>query len=99
MSALCQKRTLRILLDHLVGAQEECLWDLQPQCFGDFQVHKEFELGWLLNWDFARLSRVQNLVTEVARTPPQARKVCSIGHKPARLDVVSVTVDRRQSRV
>jgi len=36
MSAKGQEQTSRHLLDQLVGAQEECLWDRQPERFGDF---------------------------------------------------------------
>jgi hypothetical protein len=43
---LRRPRTIRYarLLDHLVGAQEECLWHCQTECSGGSQVNHQFEL-------------------------------------------------------
>src|SRR6516165_6957970 len=51
-------------LDHLVGAQQERGRDRDPDCDCCFQVYRQLELGWLLDWQVRRLCAAQNLVDE-----------------------------------
>jgi hypothetical protein len=52
--------------DHLVGAQQERLWDFEVEGLCGGQIDDEIEFGWLLDWDVARLRPAQNLVSNVA---------------------------------
>src|SRR5215471_8823602 len=62
MSALCQKRTLARLLDHLVGAHKEGLWDLQAHSLRGLQIHDQLELHRHLHRKIGRLCPTKNLV-------------------------------------
>ena len=59
-------RELASSLDHLVGAQQERLWDFEAEGFCSGQIDDEIEFGRLLDWDVARLRPAQNLVSNVA---------------------------------
>src|SRR5207253_8206210 len=63
------------------------------------KIDDEIEFGRLLDRDIGRLRPAQNLVNQVAATPPQVREVWSVGHHAARFDVLPKAVHRRQSRV
>src|SRR5262249_27610212 len=75
-------------LDHLVGAQEERLGNLQSEHPGSGQIDNEVELGWLFDWEVGRLCAAQNLVDILGRAPEQVGHVCSIGHQASRFDVL-----------
>ena len=60
--------------------------------------HDDFELGWLLDRDVARLCPAQNLVDVVGGAPEQVREACSIGHQVARFNLLPEAVHGWQSR-
>src|SRR5215813_2599688 len=74
--------------DHLVGAQEERLGNLQSEHPGSGQIDNEVEFGWLFDWEVGRLCAAQNLVDILGRAPEQVGYVCSIGHQTSRFDVL-----------
>ena len=49
MSALCQKRTLLVLFDHLVGTIEQRRKHREAERSGGFQIDNEFKLRGLLS--------------------------------------------------
>src|SRR5215467_14192494 len=60
MSALCQKRThavqqLRLLLDHLIGASEQCGRHVEAERLGSLEIDTEVEMRRLLEWQVRRL--------------------------------------------
>src|SRR5262249_6667169 len=75
-------------LDHLVGAQEECLGNLQSEQPGSGQVDSEVELRWLFDWKVGRVCAAQNLGDILGRASEQVGGVCSIGHQASRFDVL-----------
>jgi hypothetical protein len=62
MSALCQKRTSRHLLDQLVGAREDRFGDCQTKGLCRSQINDQIKLGWLFDGDITRLRPTQDLV-------------------------------------
>src|SRR6516164_1122468 len=84
--------------NHLVGARQEPLGDVQPERLGGGQIDDEIELGRLLDGDVPRLRPAKNLVDKVAGTPPKVLEVWSIGHQTPRFNVLSKAVHCRQSR-
>src|SRR5262249_56735027 len=85
-------------LDHLIGAQQERLWDSEPQHLGCGQVDDEIELGRLLDRKVARFRTAKNLVDIIAGAPEQVRVVCPIGHQTSCFHKLSPTAYRRESR-
>jgi hypothetical protein len=61
------------------------------------QIYNEIEFGWLLDRDVTRLCPMQNLIDVVSSAPEKVRKVWSIRHQAARIDVVPGPVHRRKS--
>src|SRR5215471_7072403 len=59
------------LFDHLVGAQEKGLGQLQPERLGGRQVDDEVELGRLLDRELGGPGAAQNLVDIIAGAPEQ----------------------------
>src|SRR4030095_2798374 len=84
-------------LDHLVGASEQRRGHLEAEHLGGRQIDDEFELGRLLDRNFAWLRTAQNLVNIVRGAPILVREVCSIGHQTSGFDELPVTEHRRQS--
>jgi len=50
-----QNQSLGFLLDHLVGAHEDRLGDLDAERFGGFEIDHKFDFGGLLHWKVGRL--------------------------------------------
>ena len=47
MSAKGQKRTSRVLFDHLVDEGEQPARNLDTECFRGFEIDNKFKFGWL----------------------------------------------------
>jgi len=63
MSALCQKRTLeRRLFDHLVGAGENCWWNIQTKRLRCFEINDQIEFYGLLDRELCRVCALENLI-------------------------------------
>ena len=55
-------RELASSLDHLVGAQQERLWDFEAEGFCSGQIDDEIEFGRLLDGEVRRLGALQDFV-------------------------------------
>jgi hypothetical protein len=60
MSALCQKRTLVHLFDHLVGRDQKLRMKLQAERFGCLEVDHELKLDGLNHWEIAWLFALED---------------------------------------
>src|SRR6516164_9945696 len=62
MSALCQKRTLSRLFNHLVGGDAQTLWHVEAKRPRGLEVDHEIKLGRQLYGQIGRLFAPQNAV-------------------------------------
>src|SRR6516225_6268191 len=60
MSALCQKRTLPVSFDHVIGTRGEPRRDVDPKLFGRLEVDHEFEFGGLIDRQIGGRGTVEN---------------------------------------
>jgi hypothetical protein len=73
MSALCQKRKLAELFNHLGGSHLQRRWECKPKGFGGFEVYNEFELGRLQDRQIASFFALENAAGVDAGLPPSIR--------------------------
>jgi hypothetical protein len=71
------------LLNHLVGAGEQCARNRKAKLLGGLQIDDEFEFGRLVDRDVTRFGPVEDLVHIVGHAPPELARVGLIGHPPA----------------
>src|SRR5215467_11476287 len=69
MSALCQKRTLAELFDHLVGAREQGRGHLKAEGLRSLEVDDQFVLGWRLHRQIGRLLALEDAVDIAGGAP------------------------------
>src|SRR6516165_1205593 len=86
MSALCQKQTScdaakSGLLDHLVGADEQCRRHGDPERFSRLKIDNYVKFGRPLDRKFARLRTLQNLVNKSRCPIVHIRKVDAQGNE------------------
>src|SRR5215472_8724240 len=84
------------LFDHLVGAQQERLWDSEAEGFCGGQIDDEVEFGRLLDRNVAWFHPAQNLVRNVTGASKHVWTVSSIGHQTSRFEIIPRAVHRRQ---
>jgi hypothetical protein len=96
MSTLGQKRTSVASFNHLVGAQQECLGEVQAKSLSGGQIDNEIELGRLLDRQISGLCPAQNFVTALCAgilcTTPYSLSVTSQGS-------VSLSLDSAAARI
>ena len=68
MSALGQKRTSPVLVDHSVGAIEQRAGHVQAKRFGGFEIDDKLEFDWLFDGQIGGLCSVQNLLHIASQT-------------------------------
>src|SRR5215471_8493724 len=93
MSALCQKRTLALLLDHLVGAHKEGLWDLQAHSLRGLQIHDQLELDRHLHRKIGRLCPTKNLVDVGCGLTIRVGGDVPVGEETTALGIITGGVD------
>src|SRR6266536_1460420 len=83
------------LLDHLVGAQQQRLRDLEPERFGGLEVDHEVVPGWLLHRKLARLRPLEDLVDVDGRTPEHVVEARPVRNQSPIADQWCVLIHRR----
>ena len=57
--------------------------------YGSRQINDKIELRWLLDRNVGWFRSAQDFVDKLSGAPVEVAEVCSIGHQPCRLDVVT----------
>src|SRR5215510_10252640 len=83
--------------DHLVGAEQEPLRDVQSKSLGGGQSDDEIEPGRLLDGQISGLCPAQNLVHVFGGPPELVREVRAIGYEASSFDALPKAMHRRQS--
>src|SRR5262245_54645107 len=96
MSAKGQKRTSR-LFDHLVGASDKRVWDVEAQYFCSLQIDSQADFCRLLDWQVARLLTLEKTPCVNASLPIRFRRAVSIAHQATGNDKIPCRVDRGHS--
>src|SRR5262249_26543544 len=81
------------LIDHLVGACEQCWWQCDAERLRGRAVDDKLEFGGLLDRDVTGLGPAQNLVDQLGGVPEQNRVVWPVGHETPGLDMVAGVKD------
>src|SRR5207247_1276572 len=84
------------LFYHLVGAGEQRRWHDDAKRLSGLQIDHQFELGRLLDGQVRRFRSLENLAYVDRGAPIQIRKIRSVGHEAASLDIVPGLEDSRQ---
>src|SRR5262245_29142857 len=69
----------------------------QPNLFGGFQIHNELKFLRLLYRDVGGFSALQDLIYHRRNTLEGFASVPAVGHQSAVLDIITSTIDSRQS--
>src|SRR4029078_4768517 len=78
--------------NHLVGASEQCGWNIEPERLGCFEIDKKLKLAGLINWQIRRLITLDN-APDIQRTAAiSISHVVSIAHQPTLNDKIAVGV-------
>jgi hypothetical protein len=77
MSALCQKRTLERLLNHLVSGHLQRQRQLQAEGLGGFEIDDELEFGRLLHRQL-----IVAIISTARRSPGEAGGGFTLGRRP-----------------
>src|SRR5205085_7248464 len=83
------------LFDHLVGTQQESLWDSYAERLCRCKIDDQLESGRLFDRKVGGLCPLQNLVDEVGCTPEQVGRLGSVTHKASRSKKLTERVGRR----
>src|SRR3984893_8883089 len=92
-----RERSLAYSFQHLVGPREQRWRNGKAERLGGLQIDDQSKSGRLVNWDFARLGSVEDLVDIIGHAPPGFADVALIGHQPTRLHILTIAIDRRQA--
>src|SRR6266403_1448292 len=87
MSVSCHNRKSPRSFDHFVSELLKLQRDIEAECLCRLEIDHQLELGRLLDWQIGGLGALENLVHVGCRAPIQIRKVRSVGHKAAEIDI------------
>src|SRR5205085_2663959 len=88
-------RNFAVLLDHLVGAGEDCWRHGQAERLGGADIDHQLDFGRLLHWQFGRLGTLQDLSGISAGLAIGSREARSIADQAAGSGELAPLVDRR----
>src|SRR5215813_6212752 len=89
--------TVTRLLDRVVGLEQQCLRNGDPEDFSRLEVDDQLELRWPLDGEIARLRTFQDLVHECRRAPMDLVDVRAIRHEAAGAWELTKAVQRGQA--
>ena len=101
-TALCQKPTYAAqqivrLLDHLVGAREQCRGRFEAKRLRRFQIDDQFVLGRCLHRQVGRLLAFEDAINVASGAAELIEKIRSVADETAYLAIETRVVDRGQS--
>src|SRR5262249_34588172 len=96
MSALCQKRTLERLLDHLAGTSNHRSGHGYAERLRCLEIDTEVETRRLLEWQVRRLGSLENAIDQIGRAIVNFIHVGAIGRQTAVAYIVCLLVGGRQ---
>src|SRR4051812_34145453 len=83
-------------LDHLVGAGEDRLRNVQPECSRSFEIEAQLERGRLLDWEIRCLLAAENPAGINTELPVDGREAGPVAHQAAGCRYFAKTVDSRK---
>ena len=95
MSALGQKRTWRQSFNHLIGAPDERIWDIETKGFCCLQIDNQGDFRGLMHRQVARLLTLKNAAGLNASLTIRFRWAVAITHKAAGNGKVACRVNCR----
>src|SRR5262245_65069807 len=96
MSGLSESGRSGALLDHLVGAGEQCCGYINAQRLCGLEVDDEIELGWLYHRKVASLLALEDAADIDTGLAVRVDRIGTIAHQYAGFDNLSISADRRR---
>src|SRR5215475_13859723 len=96
-SALCQKRTLARLFDHVVGAGEKRFRDGQSDRLCGLEVYDQLEFGRQLNRQLRGICTLENEIDIRCCAAEQIRRIVAERYQATALREVAIAVNRREA--
>ena len=70
-------------LGHLIGSQEQRLWNRQPEGLGGLEVDDQLELRWPFHGQIGWFGTLEDSVHVLGRSPVKIVAIGTVGHEPA----------------
>ena len=96
MSAMGQKQTLPVLLDHLVGAGEKPRWNGEAERLGGPEVDYQLKCCWPLDREFSRAPPLQHFTAHNTGLPKHVEQIYPVSQQASRASKVREERNGRQ---